>query len=76
MAEWTAARLRETLAKLLRHEVGGMSLDNFLVRAHRRYVEKFGDVMRNLTYDQPYAASIPEALESYRAYYEAHPPVA
>ncbi len=42
-AEWTPARLRETLAKLLRHEVEGMSLDNFLVRAHRRYVEKFGD---------------------------------
>ncbi len=38
------------------------------------YVEKFGDVMRNLTYEQPYAASIPEALDSYRAYYEAHPP--
>ena len=42
-AEWTPARLRETLAKLLRDEIGGMSVDNFLVRAHRRYVEKFGD---------------------------------
>ncbi|HLZ74831.1 DEAD/DEAH box helicase family protein [Phenylobacterium sp.] len=42
-AEWTPARLRETLAALLREEVGGMSLDNFLVRAHRRYIEKFGD---------------------------------
>jgi type I restriction enzyme R subunit len=42
-AEWTPDRLRETLAKLLREEVCGMSLDNFLVRAHRRYVEKFGD---------------------------------
>lgn len=42
-AEWTPARLRETLAKLLRDEIRGMSLDNFLVRAHRRYVEKFGD---------------------------------
>jgi len=41
-AEWTPARLRETLAKLLRDEIGGMSLDNFLVRAHRRAVEKFG----------------------------------
>lgn len=41
--EWTPARLRETLAKLLRDEVGGMNLDNFLVRAHRRAVEKFGD---------------------------------
>jgi type I restriction enzyme R subunit len=41
--EWTPERLRETLAKLLRDEVGGMSLDNFLVRAHRRAVEKYGD---------------------------------
>jgi ketosteroid isomerase-like protein len=40
------------------------------------YVARFGDVMRNLTYDEPYPASIPEALESYRAYYEAHPPQA
>ena len=39
--EWTPERLRETLAKLLRDEIGGMSVDNFLVRAHRRYVEKF-----------------------------------
>jgi hypothetical protein len=38
------------------------------------YVPRFGDVMRNLTYEQPYPASIPEALPSYRAYYEAHPP--
>ena len=38
------------------------------------YVGRFGDVMRNLTYEQPYPASIPEALHSYRAYYEAHPP--
>jgi type I restriction enzyme R subunit len=42
-AEWTSARLREALAKLLREEVSGMSLDNFLVRAHRRAVEKFGE---------------------------------
>jgi hypothetical protein len=40
------------------------------------YVDRFGDVLRNLTYEQPYAASIPEALESYQAYYAAHPPVA
>ena len=38
------------------------------------YVGRFGDVMRNLTYEQPYPAAIPEALPSYRAYYEAHPP--
>jgi uncharacterized protein (TIGR02246 family) len=38
------------------------------------YVAKFGDVMRNLTNDEPVAASIPEALDSYRAYYAAHPP--
>jgi uncharacterized protein (TIGR02246 family) len=40
------------------------------------YVAKFGDVMRNLTYEEPVAASIPEALETYRNYYEIHPPVA
>jgi uncharacterized protein (TIGR02246 family) len=38
------------------------------------YVEKFGDVMRNLTYEEPVAASIPEALETYRRYYVEHPP--
>lgn len=42
-AEWTPARLRETVAKLLRDEIGGMSHDNFLVRARRRSVEKFAD---------------------------------
>ena len=41
--EWTPARLRETVARSLRDEVGGMSLDNFIVRAHRRAVEKFRD---------------------------------
>ncbi|HYE47806.1 MAG TPA: DEAD/DEAH box helicase family protein [Caulobacter sp.] len=41
--EWTPARLRESLAQLLREEIAGMSLDNFLVRAHRRAVEKFGE---------------------------------
>jgi type I restriction enzyme R subunit len=35
--------LRHTLAAGLRTEVQGMSLDNFLVRAQRRYVEKFAD---------------------------------
>jgi type I restriction enzyme R subunit len=40
-ADCTPARLRRTVAKLLRDEIGGMSLDNFLVRSHRRYVEKF-----------------------------------
>jgi type I restriction enzyme R subunit len=33
--------LRHDLATGLRDEVAGMSLDNFLVRPHRRYVEKF-----------------------------------
>jgi type I restriction enzyme, R subunit len=33
--------LRQDLAAGLRTEVAGMSLDNFLVRPHRRYVEKF-----------------------------------
>jgi type I restriction enzyme R subunit len=40
--EWSPERLRTALATLLRDEVGGMSFDNFLVRAHRRAVEKFG----------------------------------
>lgn len=33
--------LRKSLATGLRTEIQGMSLDNFLVRAQRRYVEKF-----------------------------------
>lgn len=33
--------LRQKLAEELRNEVAGMSLDNFLVRPHRRSVEKF-----------------------------------
>jgi type I restriction enzyme R subunit len=33
--------LRQTLATDLRTEIEGMSLDNFLVRPHRRYIEKF-----------------------------------
>jgi hypothetical protein len=35
------ANLRGGLAACLREEVGGMSLDNFLVRLNRRSVEKF-----------------------------------
>jgi type I restriction enzyme R subunit len=37
------ADLRQTLAGALRDEVRGMSLDNFLVRLHRRQVERFSD---------------------------------
>jgi ketosteroid isomerase-like protein len=37
------------------------------------YVAKFDVLERNLTYERPIAASIPEPLESYRAYYEAYP---
>jgi type I restriction enzyme R subunit len=33
--------LRDGLAAELRTEISGMSLDNFLVRPHRRYVEKY-----------------------------------
>ena len=33
--------LRQKLATDLRTEIEGMSLDNFLVRPHRRYIEKF-----------------------------------
>jgi type I restriction enzyme R subunit len=35
-------KLRDDLAAALRTEISGMSLDNFLVRPHRRYVEKYG----------------------------------
>lgn len=35
-------RLREAIAARLRYEVEGMSLDNFMVRPKRRFVEKFG----------------------------------
>jgi type I restriction enzyme R subunit len=34
-------KLRDGLAGELRHEISGMSLDNFLVRPQRRYVEKY-----------------------------------
>jgi type I restriction enzyme R subunit len=34
-------KLRDDLAAELRNEISGMSLDNFLVRPHRRYVEKY-----------------------------------
>jgi type I restriction enzyme R subunit len=34
-------KLRDGVAKELRTEISGMSLDNFLVRPHRRYVEKY-----------------------------------
>jgi type I restriction enzyme R subunit len=35
-------KVRDDLATQLRTEIAGMSLDNFLVRPHRRYVEKYG----------------------------------
>ena len=35
------AQMRQEMATGLRTEIKGMSLDNFLVRPHRRYVEKF-----------------------------------
>ena len=34
-------KLRDGLAAELRTEISGMSPDNFLVRPHRRYVEKY-----------------------------------
>jgi type I restriction enzyme, R subunit len=34
-------KVRDSLAADLRTEISGMSLDNFLVRPHRRYVEKY-----------------------------------
>lgn len=37
-------KLREGLASDLRNEIAGMSLGNFLVRPHRRYVEKYSAV--------------------------------
>jgi type I restriction enzyme R subunit len=36
-----AKKLRDGLAAELRNEISGMSFDNFLVRPHRRYVEKY-----------------------------------
>jgi type I restriction enzyme R subunit len=36
--------LRERLAADLRNEIAGMSLDNFLVRPKRRFVEKYAAV--------------------------------
>jgi type I restriction enzyme R subunit len=38
--------VRHELASALRTEIKGMSLDNFLVRSHRRYVEKFAAAPR------------------------------
>ncbi len=46
-------QLRDDLATQLRAEVEGMSLDNFLVRPHRRYVEKYrsGDAWKKVDAD-------------------------
>ena len=45
--------LRDDLAASLRTEIAGMSLDNFIVRPHRRYVEKYsaGDAWKKVDAD-------------------------
>jgi type I restriction enzyme R subunit len=45
--------LRDDLATQLRTEIAGMSLDNFMVRPHRRYVEKYssGDAWQRVDAD-------------------------
>ncbi|MGH8707987.1 MAG: DEAD/DEAH box helicase family protein, partial [Burkholderiales bacterium] len=37
----TNAEVRRSVAELLQHEVGAMNMDNFVVRPHRRLVEKY-----------------------------------
>lgn len=61
--------LRDDVATELRTEVAGMSLDNFLVRPHRRYVEKFsaGEAWTKVDADARYelvehVAGLPSAV--------------
>lgn len=65
--------LREGVAARLHGQVAGMSLDNFLVRRHRRAVERFGDATTWLNpsgndYEQAAAlADLPSALDVHDA---------
>ena len=61
--------LREAIAARLRSEVEGMSLDNFIVRPKRRFVEKFrkAEAWRNIGLDEAselveHVASLPSNL--------------
>lgn len=42
-AEVDLSSLRESIVRRVRDEIAGMSLDNFIVRPQRRFVEKFGE---------------------------------
>ncbi len=62
--------LREDVAKRLRDEISGMSVDNFIVRPKRRYVEKFADsaIWSNIGANESaelieHVAGLPSALE-------------
>ena len=62
-------KLRDNLADALRTEISGMSLDNFLVRPHRRYVEKYssGDAWAKVDADArheliDHVAGLPSAV--------------
>jgi type I restriction enzyme R subunit len=62
-------KLRNDLADGLRTEISGMSLDNFLVRPHRRYVEKYssGDAWAKVDADArheliEHVAGLPSAI--------------
>jgi len=61
--------LRDSVATDLRNEILGMSLDNFLVRPHRRYVEKYSsdDAWSNIDADAQHelidhVAGLPSAV--------------
>jgi type I restriction enzyme, R subunit len=62
-------KLRDDIAAELRTEISGMSLDNFLVRPQRRYVEKYssGDAWKRVDADARYelidhVAGLPSAV--------------
>ena len=62
-------KLRDDLAAEMRTEISGMSLDNFLVRPHRRYVEKYrsGEAWANVDADArleliEHVAGLPSAV--------------
>jgi len=66
----TAAEVRQTVAEHLQREVAAMNLDNFVVRSHRRLVEKYakqeawqslaGDAMAELSHQ---VAGLPTELD-------------
>lgn len=54
--------IRDALASALRAEVEGMSLDNFLVRPHRRFVEKYASAAAWARLDADARAELTEHL--------------